>query len=158
MGYTVTVSLVDGQGRPTSKEFNLATSVNTLAAAQTAVSALLTDFALVSGLGVVSAQLSVPLTVTVTGAQSPLTNYDDGASMTLAMEDGGQFNERIPAPLLNAGGDDWAYIAGGAVDVSDAGIIAYYANYLSAGAFRYTKYGQRILATGGIVRGVLEKA
>lgn len=158
MGFTVTVSLVDGQGRPTTKDFNLATSVNTIAAAQTALDSLLTDFAGVSGLGIVTASMSVPLSVTKTTAQTTLTNYDEGASMTLAMEDGGQFNERIPAPRLNVGLTDYLYIANEKVDVADAAIVAYYANFLTAGAFRFTKYGQRVLATGGITRGILEKA
>lgn len=30
--------------------------------------------------------------------------------MTLLMEDGGEFNERIPAPILNVGLTDYEYI------------------------------------------------
>jgi hypothetical protein len=102
MGYTITGSFVDGQGRPTTKEWQLANAITTIAAAQTAWDSLLADFLLASGLGFVSAQMSVPLTGTPTTAQSPLTNFDEGASMTLLMVDGGQFNERLPAPIFNA--------------------------------------------------------
>jgi hypothetical protein len=158
MGFTITGSFIDGQGRPTTKEWNLVNSVTTIAAAQTAWSALLTDFLLATGLGFVKATMQVPLTGATTSAQSPLTNFDEGASMTLLMEDGGEFNERIPAPIFNATLDDYEYIADEKVDVANAAITGYYANFLSAGAFRFTKYGQRILATGGILRGVLERA
>lgn len=158
MGMTITGSFIDGQGRPTTKEWNLVNSVTTIAAAQTAWDALKTDFLLASGLGFVKAQLTVTLTGAPTAAQSPLTNFDEGASMTLLMEDGGEFNERIPAPILNVGLDDYEYIADEKVDVGNAAITGYYANFLTAGAFRFTKYGQRILASGGILRGVLERA
>lgn len=158
MGYTITGSFVDGQGRPTTKEWSLANAITTVAAAQTAWDALLVDFLLVSGLGFVSAQMTVPLTGVATVAQSPLTNFDEGASMTLLMTDGGQFNERIPAPIFNGTLDDYEYIVEEKVTVANAAIVGYYANFLAAGGFRFTKYGQRILAVGGILRGVLERA
>lgn len=158
MGFTITGSFVDGQGRPTTKEWQLANSVTTIAAAQTAWDSLLVDFLLASGLGFVKATMQVTLTGTPTAAQSPLTNFDEGASMTLLMEDGGEFNERIPAPILNVALDDYEYIVEEKVTVTNAAITGYYANFLSAGAFRFTKYGQRILASGGILRGVLERA
>lgn len=158
MGFTITGSFVDGQSRPTTKEWQLANSVTTIAAAQTAWDSLRADFLAASGLGFVKATMLVTLTGTPTTAQSPLTNFDEGASMTLLMEDGGEFNERIPAPILNGTLDDYEYIADEKVDVGDAAITGYYANFLSAGAFRFTKYGQRILASGGIIRGVLERA
>lgn len=157
MGFTITANFVDGQGHPTSKEWNLANSVTTISAAQTAFSSLLADFLVASGLGFTNATMSVPMTDSPTAAQSPLSSADVGASMTLTMEDGGQFNDRIPAPILNTGLDDYEYIVDEKVDVGNAAITGYYANFLSAGAFRFTKYGQRILATGGITRGVLEK-
>lgn len=158
MGFTITGSFIDGQGRPTTKEWNLANSITTIAAAQTAWDSLLADFLLVTGLGFVKATMQVPLTGTPTAAQSPLVNFDAGASVTLLMEDGGEFNERLPAPILNAGLTDYEYIVEEKVDVANAVIVGYYANFLSAGAFRFTKYGQRVLAVGGIIRGVLERA
>jgi len=158
MGFTITGSFIDGQGRPTTKSWELANAITTIAAAQTAWDALLVDFLLASGLGFVRATMNVPLTGAATAAQSPLTNFDEGASMTLLMEDGGEFNERIPAPILNVGLTDYEYIVEEKVVVANAAITGYYANFLAAGAFRFTKYGQRILAVGGILRGVLERA
>jgi len=156
MGMTVTLGLVDGQGRTTTKEVDLVNTVTTIAAAQTAVEALVADWPALSGLGVATASLSVNLTVTPTAAQDT-ANIDEGAAMKLLMEDGGYFSYRIPGPLKDEDGV-FVYITNGEVDVSNAGVTGWFANFLSAGAARFTKYGHRILASGGIISGKLEKA
>lgn len=155
MGNTITLELIDGQNRPTSKDIDLANSVTTLAQAQTALDAFLADWPLLSGLGVTGASVSISLTVTPITAQTT-SNKDEGARVKLLMEDGGKFNWRIPGPLKNGSGV-FTYITGGAVDVGDAGVVGWFANYLSAGAARFTKYGQRVLAVGGILSGELEE-
>lgn len=154
MGYTITLGLVDGQGRETSKSIDLANSINTIAAAQTTLDALVADWPTLSGLGLQNAHVSIPLTLTPTTAQAS-SNRDEAAKMTLLMEDGGKVSYRVPGPLKDGSGL-FVYITGGEVDVANAGITGWFANFLSAGAARITKYGQRILAAGGIVSGVLE--
>lgn len=156
MGWTVTFGLVDGQGRTSTKEVDLVNSITTVAAAQTAVDALVADWAALSGLGVSTATLSLALTVTPITAQAS-SNIDEGATMKLLMEDGGYFAYRVPGPVKDEDGL-FVYIVDGSVDVSNAGITGWFANFLSAGAGRFTKYGQRILASGGIISGKLEKA
>jgi len=99
----------------------------------------------------------LPLTVTPTTAQEQ-SNIDEGATMSLLMVDGGRFSWRIPGPLKDDTDGTFIYITGGVVNVADTGVVAWFANYLSAGAARFTKYGQRILAVGGIKSGKLEKA
>lgn len=155
MGWTITLDLVDGQGRPTSKDVDLVNTINTVAAAQTSLDALAADWPALSGLGIVSASLSLPLTVTPTTAQSQ-SNKDEGARIKLLMTDGGKFNYRVPGPLKDVDGN-FVYITGGVVDVEDAGVVGWFANFLTAGAARITKYGQRVLATGGILSGYLEE-
>jgi hypothetical protein len=155
MGNTITLELIDGQGRPTSKDVDLVNSITTLAAAQTALDALVADWPLLSGLGITGASVSIKMTVTPVPAQVT-SNKDEGARVKLLMEDGGNFNWRIPAPLKDVGGE-FVYITGGAVDVANVGVVGWFANYLSAGAARFTKYGQRILAVGGILSGELEE-
>jgi hypothetical protein len=155
MGNTITLELIDGQGRPTSKDVDLVNSITTLAAAQTALDALVADWPLLSGLGITGASVSIKMTVTPVTAQ-PTSNKDEGARVKLLMEDGGNFNWRIPAPLKDGTGN-FTYITGGAVDVTNAGVTGWFANYLSAGAARFTKYGQRVLAVGGILSGELEE-
>lgn len=155
MGNTITLELIDGQGRATTKDVDLVNSITTLAAAQTALDALVADWPLLSGLGITGASVSIKMTVTPTVAQ-PTSNKDEGARVKLLMEDGGHFNWRIPSPLKDVGGE-FVYITGGAVNVADPGVAGWFANYLSAGAARFTKYGQRILAVGGILSGELEE-
>lgn len=155
MGFTITLDLIDGQGRETSHSVNLINSVTTLAAAQTTLDALVADWPALSGLGLTGASVSVPLTLTPTTAQ-PSSNKDEAARMKLKMEDGGSFNYRVPGPLKDVDGL-FVYITGGVVDVGDAGVIGWFANFLSAGGARITKYGQRILASGGILSGYLEE-
>lgn len=156
MGYTITIGVVDGQGRTTTKEVQLANSVNTVASAQSALDALAADWPNLSGLGLANASLTLPLTLTPTTAQDT-SNIDEGATMKLLMEDGGYAAYRIPGPLKDVDGI-FVYITNGEVDVSASGVTGWFANFLSAGAARITKYGQRVLASGGIVSGKLEKA
>lgn len=155
MGWTITYDLVDGQGRATSHSVQLADAIVTVAAAQTASDAFLADFILLSGLGVVGVSVSLPLTFTPATAQEQ-SNMDEGARVKLLMEDGGKFNYRIPGPIKDVDGN-FVYITGGAVDVGAAGITGWFANFLSGGSARITKYGQRVLAVGGILSGYLEK-
>lgn len=156
-GWQVTIGLKDGQNRLTTLTATYVATINTVSAAQTALDAFLTDFVLVSGLGVQNAYLSVPLTVTTTTAQTA-SNFDEGAKMKILTTDSKNWSFRIPGPIKDVGGV-FTYITGGEVDTSDAGIIGFFANYLSAGAFRFGDTSQQIMtATGGIVSGVLEKA
>lgn len=155
MGNTITLALIDGQGRETTKDIDLVNTITTLAAAQTALDALVADWPLLSGLGLTGATATISLTLTPTAAQIT-SNKDEGARMKLQMEDGGKFNWRIPGPLKDVGGQ-FVYITGGAVNTADAGITGWFANFLSAGAARFTKYGQRVLAVGGILSGELEE-
>lgn len=155
MGNTITLALIDGQGRETTKDIDLVNTITTLAQAQTALDAFVADWPLISGLGITGASATIALTVVATAAQST-SNKDEGARIKLLMEDGGRFNYRVPAPLKDVGGE-FVYITGGAVDVAAAGVTGWFANFLSAGAGRFTKYGQRVLAVGGILSGELEE-
>ena len=155
-GWQVTISLKDGQTRLTSLTVTLSASITTVSAAQTALDSLLTDFAGISDLGIQGAYLSVPLTVTTTTAENT-SNYDEGAKMKILTTDGKNWSFRIPAPSKTSGVFD--YIVSEKVDVSDAAIVAFFANYLAAGAFRFGDTSQQIMVpAGGIVSGVLEKA
>jgi len=155
MGWTITYDLVDGQGRPTSHAVQLVNSIVTVAAAQAASDLFVADWPTLSGLGLVSASLSLPLTLTPTAAQTQ-SNIDEGARVKLLMVDGGKFNYRVPGPLKDGSGD-FVYITGGVVDVADTGIVDWFANFITGASARITKYGQRIIATDGILSGYLEK-
>lgn len=155
-GSQITITLKDGQNRLTSKTVTLDAAITDIGDAQTALDSYLADFAGASDLGIVSASLTTQLTVTPTTAENT-SNFDEGVNMTILTTDGKKWNDRIPGPSKTAGVFD--YVTGGVVDTSDAGIVALYANYLAAGAFRLGDVAQQIMAaSGGIVSGTLEKA
>lgn len=156
-GFQITIALQDGQDRETSHTVTLAASITTIAAAQTALDAYLADFVLASGLGVMAASMVVPLTVTPTTAQVS-SNKDEGAKMTILTTDSKRWSFRIPAPIKDGSGV-FTYIVSGEVDTADSAIVGLFANFLSAGAFRFGDVAQQIMAaSGGIVSGVLEEA
>lgn len=156
-GFQVTIGLLDGQNRETSHTVTLAASVTTIAASQTALDAYLADFALASGLGIQSASMVVPLTVTPTTPQAS-SNKDEGAKMTILTTDSKRWSFRIPSPIKDGSGI-FTYITEGEVDTGDAAITGLFANFLAAGAFRFGDVAQQVMAaSGGIVSGVLEEA
>lgn len=156
-GYTITVTLKDGQNRLTTLQVTLASSVTTISAAQTALDAYLDDFVLASGLGVESASMTVPMTVDVTTPQTQ-SNFDEGAKMSLRTTDGKLWSFRIPGPIKDPDDGTFTYITGGEVDTADSAITGLFANYLVGGAFRFGDVAQQVLAVGGISSGVLERA
>lgn len=156
-GYQVTLGLIDGQGRETSHTLTLSAAITTIAAAQTALDSILADWPAFSGLGIVSGTLSVPMDVTLTDAEEH-SNFDEGARVKLKSTDGKTISYRVPAPLRDETTGLFTYIANGEVDVDDAAITAYFANFLSAGAFRFGDVAQQILAVDGILSGKLEKS
>lgn len=155
-GWQITVALVDGQDTLTSKTLTLDAAITDPADAQTALDSYLADFGVASDLGVVSASLTIPLTVTPTTAENT-SNFDEGVNMSILTTDGKKWSDRIPGPAKTAGVFD--YVTGRKVDTADAAITGLYANYLAAGAFRFGDVAQQTMAAaGGIVSGTLEKA
>ncbi len=155
-GFQVSLGLKDGQNRETSITLTLVASITTIAAAQAVVDAIVADWPGISGLGLQNAQLSVPLTLTPTTAQDT-SNFDEGAKMKILTTDAKNWSFRIPGPLKDGSGL-FTYIVGGEVDTADAGIVAWFANFLTAGGLRFGDVAQQTMAVGGIVSGVLEKA
>lgn len=156
-GYQITLGLIDGQGRETSHTLTLDDGVTTIAAAQTILDAVLADWPALSGLGIVSATLSVPMTVTVTDAEAH-SNFDEGARIKVKSTDNKTISYRVPAPLRDETTGLFTYITGGEVDVDDAAITGWFANFLVAGGLRFGDVAQQVLAVNGILSGKLEKA
>lgn len=127
----VNVSMVDGQGRPTTKSFeNSGTVAATIA---TAVDAFLDDWVVISGLGLIDFGLRFE-TQKVVAPEGSTANKDEAARLQLLMTDGSIYNLRVPAPKKTAGVFD--YITGGVVDTSDAGLLAMLAHFEAAGTMR----------------------
>jgi hypothetical protein len=127
----VVISMVDGQGRKTSKEFdNTGTVAATIA---TDVTAFIADWIAISGLGTVAFNISFE-TQAVNASEGPTANKDEAARLQLLMTDGSQYNLRIPAPKKTTG--VFNYITGGVVDTSNADLLAMLAHFEAAGTMR----------------------
>lgn len=151
---TVTAALTDTQGGVSTKEFHLANSVTTVAAAQTAWTALVAEWPGVSNAGLASPVVSFPLTMTpIAAVAGPV--LDNGARIRLGMATGvGNENYRIPAPAMGTP-PDYDYIVGGTVDPANAALVAYFDLFLTGGVFRIGVNSLRAVAT--INSGYLER-
>jgi len=146
----VVISMIDGQGRKTSKEFdNTGTVAATIA---TAVSAFLADWIVISGLGTKEFTVAFE-TAAVNAVEGPTANKDEAARLQLLMTDGSQYNMRVPAPKKTAGVFD--YITGGVVDIANADLLAMLAHFEAAGTMRLNN---KVLAAlpGSFISGYLE--
>lgn len=126
----VVLSAYDAQGRSTTKSFE--GEATTVAQQVTDAGALIPDFLAVSDLGTVKFSISVE--TAEANVPGPAANKDEGAVLRLQLADGSIASHRIPAPAKDGSGL-FNYIVGGVVDIANADIVAYVANFLAAGAF-----------------------
>lgn len=140
----IKVTVLDIQGRTRSMTLTLDDAVTTIAAAQTALDAWVTDFEAASGCAVIKAQLSANLTVPGNVADSG-SNIDEGFAVTALMVDGDNFTFEFPAPAKTGGVFD--FISNGAVNVADTQVSDLLANYATAGSFRVGKHSLREVDT-----------
>lgn len=137
------LSALDAQGRSTTKRFSGLAA--TVAAGQTDMADLITDLLAVSDLGTSKYSTAVD-TVAVNAVGNAAANKDEAVNVRLQMTDGSIENFRIPAPAKNASGV-FEYVSGGAVDIANANIVAFFANFLAGGQFRINgKVVQSILS------------
>jgi len=146
----VSLLAFDGQGRPTTKEFN--GEATTVAQQITDMTALLTDFTAASDLGWTGYNM-LALQAAAQAVGGAYANKDEAARLILALSNGRQYNMRIPAPKKNAGTGVYEYITGGTVDITNAIITDLVANFEAAGAFQISPG----VTVSSIVRGYLEK-
>lgn len=126
MAFLATVTLVDSLNTEVTKRYETETDV--LATAQTAVAALITDLEAVTDLGVVSVTYSEK-DVSEASAAAANSSVDAGATFRLRLTAGGVASHKIPGfPISKVGGNR-------AIDPTDADVVAYFGNFLAAGAF-----------------------
>jgi hypothetical protein len=143
----VNLSAVDAQGRNTTKTFQ--GEAVTVAQQAVDMAALLTDFYAVSDLGTSKYNI-IAETAAAQAVGNPAANKDEAAVLRLQLANGVIASHRIPAPAKDAQGV-FLYITGGVVDINNALITDYVANFLAAGAF--TIQGQVVTA---VLSGYLE--
>ena len=151
----VNVVLVDGQDRETSLSLVLQSDVTTLAGAQAAFDAWDDLYVAAGGGGIASASVTFPLTVTPTSAD-PDSKIGDTGWVKLLLADGRKPSYGFPMPKKTDGVFNW--IVGGAVQKTDADLVAYFDQFKTAGALAYGRYTATVLAAaGGIIGGYLDK-
>lgn len=126
MPFSATVTLTDSLNRITSKRYETETEV--LATAQSAVADLITDLEAVTDLGVVEVTYSLK-DDTEASAAAAGSNIDSGATFRARLDNGKVAALKVPGfPISKVS-------SGGSIDVSDADVVAYFANFETAGAF-----------------------
>jgi hypothetical protein len=126
MTIVATVSLIDSLNTQVTKRFECEAA--TLAIAAVDLNLLITDLEAISELGVVSITYSEK---DVAEASSPaaLSSVDMGATFRVRVADGGIASHKVPGfPIAKVDTNR-------NIDVTDADVVAYFDNFLDAGAF-----------------------
>jgi hypothetical protein len=142
-----TISITDSQGRATTTDRN--TQSATLATAQSALTAHIALLRAISDVG--TTKHVVPAETAAVNAAEAGSNVDEAIHLIFQMADASVVNHRVPAPARTAG--EYDAVVGGVVDITNAAIVAYAADFLSGGTM-YLKPG--VLATA-LLRGYLER-
>lgn len=151
---TITVQLTDTQDGSSTKEFHLANSVTTVAAAQAALDDLVAAWPGVSNAGMSNPTVSFPLTMTPIVALAGPT-LDNAARVRLQMASGvGNENYRIPAPAMTTP-PDYDYIVGGSVDPANTELQAFFDLFATGDVFRIGVNSLRAVAS--IISGYIER-
>ena len=140
-----TVVLEDSLNTQVTKRYEL--EATTLLQAAIDIGLLAADLLAVTDLGIVSVTYSLK---DVAEASSPAanSNVDTGATFRLRLTDGSVASHKIPGfPISKVGGNR-------AIDPTDADVVAYFANFLAAGAF--TLSDGEVIAADGILSGTFD--
>lgn len=143
----VSVTMIDDYGRTTKRVYEIETQVD-LATYTAAVAALLVDIQAVSDLGVVRADLILD-GITAGYAVTAGANVDVGATFSGLIDGGNGKKASLKLPGIKAA----VVNADGTVDLTDADVIAYLANWLTAGDYMLSD-GETISSW---LRGTLDK-
>jgi len=136
MAFRATLEMDDSMNRTVSKSLECEATV--LATAITDVAALLTDLEAISDLGVVKVSYSSKDTSGAFDENDP-SNVDTGATFRLRTTLGEVVSYKIPGFKQSLADGN------GQIDPAGAEVVAYFANFLAAGAFTLSK-GDTIVA------------
>ena len=142
--YQITYSLVDSMGRPGKKSYDTVSTMADHVAAVAAANAhaiLLDD---VSEMQILSHTVS--LRTVYTDSVDSGANKDEGATLTVRKTDNQNATHHIPAPVQSI------RLADGTADLTDAALIAYFANFQVGGNLRLSD-GEAI---SSVVRGTID--
>jgi hypothetical protein len=129
MSFEVGIEMVDDYGRTTSRRFTVTDAL--MADALTSVGGLITDFLDVSDLGTMKHDIA--LRTVATNAAQTGANKDVGGTLHCVLDNAKMYPLKIP------GIKDTMLNPDGSIDIADAAIIAYVANFLTGGKFRVSE-------------------
>jgi hypothetical protein len=126
MAIQATVTLIDSFNTLTTKTYEC--EATTLAQAATDIGALITTLEAISDLGVVSVSY-VEKDISEASAAAALSSVDTGATFRMRLNNGKVAAHKVP-------GFDLAKVSSDRnIDIADADVAAYFANFESAGDF-----------------------
>jgi hypothetical protein len=130
MALTGTVTLIDSFNSTVSKRYDM--EATTLSQALTDMTALVADLEAVTDLGVVSVTFSQK-DVSLESAAGADSNIDVGATFRVRLDNGKVAAHKVPGfPQSKVSSDR-------NIDVADADVAAYFANFEAAGAFKISE-------------------
>lgn len=144
MAFAATVELQDSYGRKSSKRVE--TTAATLADAITAIGLYLTDLAAITDLACLKVSYHSEDTSGAFSGQAG-SNVDVGGTFRVLLDNGKYAAHKVPAikaTLVDSGGN---------IDVADALIVAYFANFLTGGDCRLSE-GNFVVS---VVSGILDR-
>lgn len=152
---TINVALIDGQGRETSHQLVLQADQDTVAEAQSVLTAWAALYQAAGGGGIASATVTFNLTLTPTAADAD-SKVGDTAWVKLLLTDGRKPSYGFPMPKKTDGVFNW--IEGGNVVKTDTDLLAYFDQFKAAGNLAYGRYTATPIAdSGGVVGGYLDR-
>lgn len=143
--YRVAVDLVDAYERSARKEFYTVSTMADHASAVAAAASLMSDLANLTELRILS--YTVGERTVYTDTVDAGANKDEGVTLTMRKSNNYKDSIKVPGPI-NA-----IFNADGTVDLTDAAVTAFVANFLTGGDFTFSDGEQ---ATE-LVKGVLDK-
>lgn len=126
MAFHATVTLIDSLNTITTKTYETETDV--LATAQVAVGALIANLLAITDLGVVSVTYSEK-DLSEASAAAADSSVDPGATFRVRLDDGYIAAHKVPGFPIGK------VAPGRSIDVTDADVVAYFANFEPAGGF-----------------------
>lgn len=143
--YMVTYEMVDAYNRRTRKTFHTVDTIADEAAAQAAAAALATDLANLTELDILA--YNVSLRTVYTDTVTAGANKDEGVTFVMRKVDNFNDDIKVPGPINSI------FDSNGNVDLTDAAVAAFLANFLTGGDFTFSDGEQATQA----IRGTLDK-
>lgn len=129
MAFEVGLQMVDDYGRTTTRRYSVTDAL--MADALTSVGGLITNFLAVSDLGTMKHDIA--LRTVASNAATAGANKDVGGTLHCVLDNAKMYPLKIP------GIKDTMLNPDGSIDLADAAIIAYIANFLTGGKFRVSE-------------------